>query len=58
MKRAFNIFICLISGLIVGAIIAKLFLGPDWQDAFASTAVIGALIGTAVGFQTNRKKKK
>ena len=58
MKRAFNIFICLISGLIVGVIIAKLFLGQDWQDAFASPAVIGAVIGTAAGFQTNRKKKK
>ncbi len=58
MKRAFNIFICLTSGLIVGIIISKLLLEPDWQDAFASPAVIGAVIGTAVGFQTNRKKKK
>jgi len=58
MKRAFNIFICLISGLIIGIIISKLLLGPDWQEAFASPVVVGALIGTAVGFQTNRKKKK
>ncbi len=57
MKRVFSIFIGLISGLIVGIIISKLFLDPDWQDAFASPVVIGALIGTAAGFQTNRKKK-
>jgi len=57
-KRVFSIFIGLISGLIVGAIIAKIFLGPDWQDAFASPVVIGALIGTAAGFQTSKKKKK
>ncbi len=57
MKRVLSIFIGLISGLIVGAIIAKIFIGPDRQDAFASPVVIGALIGTAAGFQTNRKKK-
>ena len=58
MKRFINIVIGLISGLIVGAIIAKIFLGPDWQDAFASPVVVGALIGTAAGFQSGRKKKK
>ena len=58
MKRFLSVFIGLMAGLIVGAIAAKIFLGPDWQDAFASPVVVGALIGTAAGFQTSRKKKK
>jgi len=46
------------AGLLAGFVISKLLLGPDWQDAFASPAVIGAVIGTAIGLQRNRKKKK
>ena len=58
MKRALNVLIGLLAGLVAGFIISRIFLGPDWQEAFASPVVIGALIGTAAGFQTGRKKKK
>ena len=58
MKRVLNVLIGLVSGLVVGIIIARIFLGPEWQDAFASPAVIGAVIGTATALQTGRTKKK
>ncbi|MDP8314926.1 MAG: hypothetical protein RAP70_07615 [Candidatus Celaenobacter antarcticus] len=58
MKRALSVLIGLGAGLIAGFIISKIFLGPDWQEAFASPVVVGALIGTAAGFQSGRKKKK
>jgi len=58
MKRVSSVLIGLVAGLVAGFIISKIFLGPDWQEAFASPVVVGALIGTAAGFQTSRKKKK
>ncbi|MBN2017546.1 MAG: hypothetical protein JW794_05400 [Candidatus Cloacimonetes bacterium] len=58
MKNVFSILIFMAAGLLAGFIVSKLLLGPDWQDAFASPAVIGAVIGTAIGLQRNRKKKK
>ena len=58
MKRALNIFLYLAAGLIVGIVLSRLLLGQDWQDAFASPAVVGAVIGTAIGLQRNRKIKK
>lgn len=53
MKQVISILIFIVTGLLAGLIVSKLLLGPDWEDAFTSPVVIGAVIG----LQRNRKKK-
>jgi len=42
MKRVSSVLIGLVAGLVAGFIVSKIFLGPDWQEAFASLCQPGS----------------
>lgn len=48
MKDALSVILGLLAGLLVGMILSMLFFGPDWEQIFASPAVICTVLGAGL----------
>lgn len=58
MKDALSVILGLLAGLLVGMILSMLFFGPDWEQIFASPAVICTVLGAGLASRLRKNKNK
>jgi len=58
MKDALSVILGLFAGLLVGMVLSNLLLVTDWEQIFASPAVICTVLGAGLASRLRKKKNK